>query len=411
MSQAGSAGGGGGGGGGTTSFDTDSGTATPLAGVINIFGTANEITTSGAGNTVTIAFTPSIIVTDDITLGGNLHIPTTNMAGSAGIVFFGASPWIQNYGTRNTFVGASAGNQTLTVGNATDNTGIGTGCLAGLTTGRFCTAVGSQAGQSNQGGESNTSMGYICGQNINSGSRNTNMGSFCGAAINSGTDNTAMGYNAASSINTGTNNTAMGSGALSGNVNAGSFNTSIGSQSLNNLDAGSYNISIGYNAGANSNGTDSSNIYIGNQGMLGESNVMRLGTDGNGNGEVDTTFIAGDVTTTGGLTVATGNLSVAGGTISATGNITSTGGALVSTTAQIVAATYVAAGSSVFVQGNEGFGIAGATAFTNATNTTQGVGLLTILSTNGNPGTNAGFLQIYVGTTVAYIPYYTNIAP
>jgi len=44
---------GGGGGGGTTSFQTDAGTATPLAGVIQILGDV-DITTSGAGNVITV---------------------------------------------------------------------------------------------------------------------------------------------------------------------------------------------------------------------------------------------------------------------------------------------------------------------------------------------------------------------
>lgn len=45
--------GGGGGGGGTTSFQTDAGVATPAAGVIQILG-GTDVTTSGAGDTVTI---------------------------------------------------------------------------------------------------------------------------------------------------------------------------------------------------------------------------------------------------------------------------------------------------------------------------------------------------------------------
>jgi hypothetical protein len=47
---------------------------------------------------------------------------------------------------------------------------------------------------------------------------------------------------------------------------------------------------------------------------------------------------------------------------------------------------------------------------TNVVNRTQGAGALTILSTNGNSGTNTGFIKMYVGTQVVYIPYWTTIA-
>jgi len=42
--------------GGATSFVTNSGTATPSGGVLNVLGTTDQITTSGSGSTVTIAF-------------------------------------------------------------------------------------------------------------------------------------------------------------------------------------------------------------------------------------------------------------------------------------------------------------------------------------------------------------------
>jgi len=48
---------------------------------------------------------------------------------------------------------------------------------------------------------------------------------------------------------------------------------------------------------------------------------------------------------------------------------------------------------------------------THTRNTTQGVGDMTILSTNGNPGNNAGYFTFYIGNTPAYVPYFLNIAP
>jgi hypothetical protein len=56
-------------------------------------------------------------------------------------------------------------------------------------------------------------------------------------------------------------------------------------------------------------------------------------------------------------------------------------------------------------------GVLSTTSLTNVVNTTQGAGALTILSTNGNSGTNTGFIKMYVGTTAVFIPYYITIAP
>lgn len=64
-----------------------------------------------------------------------------------------------------------------------------------------------------------------------------------------------------------------------------------------------------------------------------------------------------------------------------------------------------------FAQADHGTGLSGKTMLTNVVNTTQGAGALTMLSTNANSGTNAGFIKMYVGTTVVYIPYFTSIAP
>lgn len=100
-------------------------------------------------------------------------------------------------------------------------------------------------------------------------------------------------------------------------------------------------------------------------------------------------------------------------TIGAAGNVTiatpdsgvgltvSGGGATITGTA---VATQIAA------SGDTG-GTASQNTITNATNTSLSSGTLSIKSTTTNNGNNAGFIKVYVGTTVAYIPYFTNIAP
>lgn len=64
-----------------------------------------------------------------------------------------------------------------------------------------------------------------------------------------------------------------------------------------------------------------------------------------------------------------------------------------------------------FASADHGTGVSSTTMLTNVVNTTQGAGALTMLSTNANSGTNAGYIKMYVGTTVVYVPYFTNIAP
>jgi hypothetical protein len=51
------------------------------------------------------------------------------------------------------------------------------------------------------------------------------------------------------------------------------------------------------------------------------------------------------------------------------------------------------------------------TTFTPTTNTSLSTGTLSIKSTSANPGNNAGFIEILVGGTTAWVPYFTNIAP
>ena len=68
-------------------------------------------------------------------------------------------------------------------------------------------------------------------------------------------------------------------------------------------------------------------------------------------------------------------------------------------------------GRSLFVDGDEGTGLATTTAMTNVTDTNLSSGALSIKSTTANPGNNAGFLKFYVGTNVVWVPYFTNIAP
>lgn len=229
-------------------YDTDSGSATPALGVLNIFGD-RDINTSGAGNTVTIHLDNAITLGDlvaipglaaitlqtgDATItAGNINLPITSSS-SIGVIKVGGNSFIHSYGATNTFVGKLAGNFTLT-GNS--NSGFGTNALNGLTSGL-----------------NNTGIGFIAGQVISSGSNNVGIGS---AAL--------------SALTTSSLNTALGVGALYQLVN------------------GTFNIGLGYNSGSGYVGNESSNIAIGNIGVVADSGKIRIGTSGTHTA----TFIAG----------------------------------------------------------------------------------------------------------------------
>ena len=122
-------------------------------------------------------------------------------------------------------------------------------------------------------------------------------------SITTGTENVALGYEALHDTTSGLNNTATGHSALHGNVvgfnntangwhalmiTTGNQNTGVGCDALVNNTSGSNNIAVGFRAGVNLN-TGSNNIDIGSNGVLGESNTIRIGNAG----AQSATFVAG----------------------------------------------------------------------------------------------------------------------
>jgi endosialidase-like protein len=201
------------------------------------------------------------------------------------------------------------------------NTAEGTDALKSLSTGAFNTALGFDALFANTTGSSNTATGLSALQNNKTGNGNTadgldalfanttgssNTATGLGALQNNTTanGNTADGLDALFANTTGSNNTATGLGALqnntTGNGNAadgfnalyhnitGGFNTAYGIAALNSNTTGASNIALSVGAGQNLT-TGNNNIDIGNPGVAGESNKIRVGTAGT----QTATFIAG----------------------------------------------------------------------------------------------------------------------
>lgn len=163
-------------------------------------------------------------------------------------------------GQQNTLIGTSAGAGTINVGSG--NTGVGYGCFASL-------AVG---------GTTNTALGYQALQLVTTGDNNVGVGA--NSLQNcTGSANIGLGRQAGVVLTTGSNNCFIGQ-ATGGTA---------GSRT------GSYNTLLGFQAGSNWAGAEASNIYLGAlvAGVNGESNKLRIGNSGTGNGQQDQAFIAG----------------------------------------------------------------------------------------------------------------------
>ena len=110
----------------------------------------------------------------------------------------------------------------------------------------------------NTTGDYNTAIGYVALENNTTGDLNTAIGAFALFSNTTGRRNTATGYSSLFSNTTGIQNTAYGAYALFNNI------------------SGSNNIALGFTAGTNLT-TGNNNIDIGNLGVAGEANTIRIG--------------------------------------------------------------------------------------------------------------------------------------
>jgi hypothetical protein len=273
-----------------TTYDEDSGSATPVANILHVIGgesvagEAINMNTIGSGNTIKVC------------LNNSISQPDTNSSGTTGMYSLGGQTFMHNFGF-NTFLGRSAGNLTVT--------------------GTFNVGIGPDSGLSLTSGSGNYFIGG--GPLVTSGSENVAIGSACLAGASSATGNVAIGQSSSQSLGTGTNN-----------------------------------VSIGITSGSNWNAAESNNIAILNNGVVGDSGIIRIGTDVNQTscfiagiqgvnvGSVASVVsISGDQLGTTTITAGTGVTITPGAntiTIAATGT-TSLNFRSVSTTPYVVAAT------------------------------------------------------------------------
>ena len=301
---------------------------------------------------------------------GTVTLPNTTASGT-GVVMKGTDRFIHDFVPAggvgdNTFVGARAGNFTMTpsegvpyaaaynVGVGADalqsnttgfmNVAVGARALTVNTTGSMCVAIGFDALQSNTTGIANVSIGQDTLIANTTGSYNTAVGTDAFYRATTGSYNTGCGNSSLNCLVVGDQNTAVGFMAVSGASEGANFsyNTGVGYRTLYSLTTGQYNSSLGHHS-LYSVTTGVYNVGVGSQaGFLissGNSNValgmsaLQRTTTGSYNVAVGYTAMqcAGSVTTgsynvavgydsatnitSGALNVAVGNQSLRGVTV------------------------------------------------------------------------------------------------
>lgn len=128
--------------------------------------------------------------------------------------------------------------------------------------------------------------------NVNDLYDNIFLGGSCGL-VNAGQFNTIIGVEGASAINGAQFNNGVGFGGIQ-NLTSGTYNNYIGCFGFSALLTGNFNCGIGDSVGTNYTGAESSNILLNNYGVVGESNVFRVGAGtGTGDQQVSTSYISG----------------------------------------------------------------------------------------------------------------------
>lgn len=298
-------------------FVTDSGTATPALGILQILGVS---TVSGSVPVSTSAPGSSNIV--DINIQRSQAIAATD-ATKVGLAAFNsaqftvdANGFVSTSGTSigQTITGNTGGALSPTAGNwniVTANSTVlfaGSGSTLTLDFSKNNLILGTNpAGLPGGNGLDNVGLGFNVLNSLTSGTSNTAVGYTAMQSATTANSNSAYGFEALLTIISGNNNSAFGSLALGSLTTPGinANNTGIGVSALQHVQTGVSNIGLGFSAGISYLTSESSNIVIGNAGVAAESNVIRIGTQGTGAGQQSQTFIAGVVNTVSGRVVKT----------------------------------------------------------------------------------------------------------
>lgn len=214
------------------------------------------------------------------TITGNDGIPAVPTAGNINIVTANATVKVLNTAV-----------STETIDFAlTSNLALGSS-LPSLAGGSNNTALGVAAGAALTTGSSNTLIGWHAGNDLTIGSNNVFIGRNTGDTVTSAGTTVIIGDNAATDLTVGQGCVGIGNSCSVGQ--SGTNNIVMGNGAGGTMTSGSRNIIIGPGSGGNYTSTESSNLLIYNTGVASESNTIRIGTQGNLNGQQNVCYIAG----------------------------------------------------------------------------------------------------------------------
>jgi len=169
------------------------------------------------------------------------------------------------------------------------NTGVGWYSLYSAADGSYNTGVGAGTLVLNTA-DSNTAVGAAAMLLNTTGTLNTAVGTDAMVYNDSGAFNGAVGGFALFNNTTGSSNNAFGDNALFSNT-SGSHSTAVGDLALQ-FSTGYYNTALGANAGTDPD-IVSNNIYIGDMGFAGDTNVIAIGGIAASGTDYTATFIGG----------------------------------------------------------------------------------------------------------------------
>jgi len=232
----------------------------------------------GGSATAANAIAGTVTVVNEIVLPVSTAVVASGGAIPGHCYFNSADFTVDNTG----FVSSTGGSATITIAGDT-----------GSMTGSSLTLFADQAAANCGATVEFVNGGVVSTLNVTDSSNNTIIGLGSGSSAFGGTDCVALGKgNLLNGLTTANGFCILGNNCLINNT-SGFNHIAIGLGSLHNLTGGRGVIAIGTGSGSAYTSTESSNIVISNAGVIGESNTVRLGAQGSGNGQQDTCFIAG----------------------------------------------------------------------------------------------------------------------
>lgn len=293
-------------------FETDdSNIAVPVGGLLIIHG-GTGITTSSSGNTVTITATGGgggIGTLDGDS--GSATGSTVTIAGGSGITTSAS-------GSTVTITASGGGGVTTLDGDTGSATGATVTIDTGFVTGPLENGTPSFSGSGSElklrfdDADANLGLGFgtLSSKVSPTATENVALGTASAVNLTTGQGNTLVGYNAGASITTGGGNAFIGANVGNNTTITGSDNIVIGvgggasnfTSASNNIDisgglnvsTGAYNITMGVGSGSSYATSESSNILLNHNGIVGESNVLRIGAStGAFNQSLNAAFICG----------------------------------------------------------------------------------------------------------------------